>query len=189
MKFWTIQTKQVIEVVNIEGIYQPDFKYSRYLKEISELSDLYGYILESYNQLNNKSLPGVIFAFAKHSDDKIEFINNIQEFMDFVREKQFAIGGFWENLIKRKEQFEIIELSYNEEFNPIFIDINDFQLLMPPIELSWYSVFTEESIKRIINSICFGNYTVSELPSGVVQAHLPYIKKDNVLNVYPIFDI
>ena len=65
MKFWTIQTKDVIEQIQEKGIYQPDFSFSRYLKTNEKLGDLYSVTLRSFNQINKKNLPGIIFAFAK----------------------------------------------------------------------------------------------------------------------------
>ena len=34
MKFWTVQTKDVIEIIQEKGVYQPDFNNSRYLHMI-----------------------------------------------------------------------------------------------------------------------------------------------------------
>ena len=80
-----------------------------------------------------------------------------------------------------------MELNYEERFNPIFIDINDFQFLMPPIML--LPPYTKNSILRIRQDIVYGQTSVSEFPSNVMQAHLPYIEKENIVNVYPIFEI
>ena len=80
-----------------------------------------------------------------------------------------------------------MELNYTESFNPIFIDINDFQFLMPPIML--LPPYTKESLLRIQRNIIQGQITVSEFPSNVIQAHLPYIKKENIVNAYQMFDV
>lgn len=83
------------------------------------------------------------------------------------------IGGFWKQL--DKENSVLIELNYEDDFNPIFIDINDFQFLMPPIML--FYPYTQKSIDRILGDIKQGQITVSEFPSNVIQVHLPYIEK------------
>ena len=74
------------------------------------------------------------------------------------------VCGFWKQL--NKENFVIIELDYEYNFNPIFIDINDFQFLMPPIML--FGPYTKTSIDRILGSITQGQITVSEFPGDVM---------------------
>lgn len=185
MKFWTIQTKEVIESIQEKGIYQPDFSCSRYLRANKKLSDLYSVILSSFNQINKSDLPGIIYAFAKSNNNKIYAIDTFREFEEFIKSKREVIGGFWREI--DKENSVIIELSYENNFNPIFIDINDFQFLMPPIMLLY--PYTKESGKRILEGIAQGQPTVSEFPSNVMQAHLPCIEKSNVISTYPVFDL
>lgn len=107
------------------------------------------------------------------------------EFKEFIKNKQPVIGSFWRQI--DKENSVIIELDYEDDFNPIYIDINDFQFLMPPIMLLY--PYTEESISRILRDIRMGEITLSDFPSNVIQAHLPYIEKKNVVNVYPLFEV
>lgn len=183
MKFWTIQNKSVIETIQKKGIYQPDFNSSRYLEINQKLNDLYSVILQSFNRINKKNLPGIVYAFAKSDNNRIYSIETIEEFEKFIKIKQAVIDGFWKQL--DKDNSEIIELEYEDSFNPIFIDINDFQFLMPPIML--LPPYTEESINRILNDIKKGQITASEFQSNVIQAHLPYIEKKNVVNTYPVF--
>ena len=185
MKFWTVQTKDVIEIIQEKGVYQPDFNNSRYLHINKNLSDLYSIILHSFNQINKKDLPGVIFAFAKNDNNRICSIKTIEEFKEFIKSKHAVIEGFWKQL--EKDNSMIIELNYEDNFNPIFIDMNDFQFLMPPIML--LPPYTAESINRILEDITQGQICVSEFPSYVIQAHLPYIEKRNVINIYPMFEL
>lgn len=185
MKFWTVQKKEVIEIVNKEGIYQPDFGKSEYLQIIPDLKDLYYTVLEAYNQINAMKLPGLIYAFLKSDGKMVYQIENIQEFYEFIKTKRAVIGGLWKKL--SENDVVIVELIYNEEFNPIFVDINDFQFLMPPIDLLY--PFTKQDIERIINGIHRGQITKSVFPSNVIQAHLPYIKSENIMNTYSMINI
>ena len=57
---------------------------------------------------------------------------------------------------------------------------------MPPIFFSY--PFTEQDIERICWSIENGIITRSVFPSNVIQAHLPYIKAENIVNIYSMFD-
>lgn len=185
MKFWTIQNKSVIEIIQKEGIYQPDFGKSRYLKLDKRLNDLYSVILQSFNQINKKDLPGIVYAFAKGDSNRIYSLESIEEFEKFIKIKKLVIEGFWKQL--DKDDSVIIELDYENCFNPIFIDINDFQFLMPPIMRVY--PYTKESISRILNDIKQGQITVSEFQSNVIQAHLPCIEKKNIVNTYPVFEL
>lgn len=79
----------------------------------------------------------------------------------------------------------IIELSYNNSFNPVLLDYNDFQFLMPPVQV--FPPFNKDDVGRIRNNIKSGRYFPSKIPSGIVQAHLPNISPNNIVNVYPMF--
>lgn len=197
MKFWTIQTKSVIEIIQKEGAYQPNFGSSRYLKTNKKLNDLYSVILQSFNQINKKNLPGIVYAFAKSNNNTINSIETFDEFKKFINKNKQVIFGFWKALDKNNSI--IIELDYEDNFNPIFIDINDFQSLMPENkksqdltqfmkQLGIPNLFTEDSKEIILNNIKKGQFGISKLPSNVIQAHLPYIEKKNVINTYPVFD-
>lgn len=185
MKFWTVQSRRVIDIIQKEGTYQPDFKQSRYLNERKDLNDLYSVILQSFNNINGKDLPGIIYAFLKSDGARIYSIETFAEFESFIKSKKNVIKYFWESL--RKDDSVIIELDYEKTFNPIFIDINDFQFLMPPIMILY--PYTEESKSRILNDIEKGQITASEFQSNVIQAHLPYIEKQNIVNTYPVFEL
>ncbi len=184
MKFWTIQDKSVIETALSEGLFQPEFSKSRYLNISEDLADLYDFVLRSFNKINDTNLPGLIYAFARSEGKYILQLENFDEFYAFINEKKAALEGFWNKL--DKENVVIAELEYDETFNPVFVDINDFQFLMPPIMA--LPPYTQESFEMIIKSISIGQAIPSPFPSHVMQAHLPNIKKENIINIYPIFD-
>ncbi len=185
MKFWTVQKKEVIGIINKEGVYKPDFRKSDYLQIIPDLKDLYNIVLEAFNQVNNMRLDGLIYAFLKSDDEVIYQIQDIQEFAEFIKSKKAVIESLWKQF--NKNDTVIVELNYNEKFNPIFVDINDFQFLMPPIML--LPPYTKSDVDRIINEMQNGQITRSVYPSNVIQAHLPYIKVENIINIYPMFSL
>ena len=183
MKFWTIQTRNVIESIQKNGVYQPDFGRSRYLRINRKLTGLYSHVLKSFNRINQRDLPGVVFAFAKGGQNGITSIGTMDEFRAFIQSKQDVIGGFWTELDRRNSV--IMELDYEDDFNPLWIDINDFQFLMPPIIP--VSNYTKESVGRILANMAQGRFEASPFPSNVIQGHLPSIEKRNVTHVYPLF--
>lgn len=181
MKVWTIQSSQVYDILSREGFYQPNFYQSTYLEQIPELTELYHFVLESFNQINQCSLPGLVFGFMKSDNSAIYSINSIDEFLAFLQEKTYAMGSLIRNICKTDSL--IMELEYPEQFNPIFIDINDFQALMPP--MGPMQPYTYLALSRLIEHIAQGQIGPSVLPSGVIQAHLPYISMaDHVVDIY-----
>lgn len=184
MKVWTVQNKDVINKVESEGIYQPDFSKSNYLQLKPKLEGLYKMILESFNKINSINLPGVIYAFMRSDDEQIYEIRDFEEFYSLIQNKRTVIDSLWQELMKKDSI--VMELNYEDNFNSIFIDINDFQFLMPPIIFPY--PYTEQDVARICSNICNGEITQSVFPSYVIQAHLPYIKSENILNTYSMFD-
>lgn len=190
MKYWTVQKREIIEIAKKEGVFQPDFRKSDYLQRYSkplylEVEKLYDMVLTAFNKINGTNLPGVIFAFMRGDGKMIYQIEDINEFYSFIQNGKAAIQSLWNTLLT--EDTVIVELNYEEEFNPIFIDINDFQFLMPPIMI--LPPYNSEDVSRIYGEICRGEITSSALPSNIIQTHLPYIKPENIVNVYPMFDL
>lgn len=57
--------------------------------------------------------------------------DNFTSFYSFIQNKRAVIESLWNELSSKDAV--ILELNYDDNFNPIFLDINDFQFLMPPI--------------------------------------------------------
>lgn len=185
MKYWTVQKRELIELARKEGSYQPDFKKSEYLKINADLKDLYNAVLEAYNHINSSNLTGLIYAFLRSDDEAVYQIENYEEFRILIKRKKSAIYSLWKQLMKN--DVVVVELDYEEKFNPLLIDINDFQFLMPPIRI--LPPYTEQDIERILRELYTGQISRSIFPSNVIQAHLPYIKAENITEIYPMFDI
>lgn len=183
MKFWTVQTKEVLDIISRQGFFQPDFQRSRYLRLNPDLQELYDFILFSFNRNNGVQLPGIVFAFAQSDGRQITGIENSQDFYTFIQKNKHVIGALWNKLDTRDAV--IMELEYHENFNPVFVDINDFQLLIPPVMI--LPPYTEQSLSRICTDISKGEITASEFPSSVIQAHLPYIQAENICGLYHSF--
>ena len=124
MKFWSVQTKNVMEIIQEEGRYQPDFQKSNYLKKLPHMEELYHFILKSFNRNNGMNLPGVLFGFAGSTGDRICEIESIDVFRAFMKNRKRAIESLWKQLFQ--EDTVVFELDYEFDFNPYFIDINDF---------------------------------------------------------------
>ena len=190
MKFWTIQPWNVVEIVMQEGIYLPDFDKSAYLRRFIEAGNtdmvgLYRAVLEGYAARNGVALRGVVFGFITMDDNGfIHPIASKAEFDAFMQRKASAVGSLLKTL-KGQPDAMLLELEYPDRlFNPPLIDINDFQALMPPlIALPPYD--TDELV-RLMRDFRAGKNTMPVMPSGVIQAHLPYIDRNSLIGIYPI---
>lgn len=188
MKIWTVQNQDVINAaLSKDGIYIADFKKSDFLRLKPENTQIYYTILADFNNLNQCYLRGVLFGFMK-TDDKgtISEIENFDDFKKFINRSRPAIKSLWNNYTRNPGKYKIYELDFgvpNEVgYEPIFMDINDFQYMMEPLVL-----IDEHQINRIVKMMATGNPTKSFCPSGCVQALIPYIKKENITNVYNMF--
>jgi len=187
MKFWTVQTKEVMEIVAQEGMYYPDFGKSRYVVNDKKKKPLYNLLLNSFNSLNLQNEKGLIFAFAKRENGLVFDFKNICDFSSFILSKKRFVYSMWNSF---PSDSLIVELSISESFNPLYIDFNDFQILMPinPFIKKRYGNPGEEYTERLRENIKSGLFWCTpEYHCDLIQAHLPYIKKDDILSVYDIF--
>ena len=185
MRFWTIQSTSVIEILRQKGFYQPDFSISRFLMKNPPLAELYRFVLNCYNQVNHARLPGLVFAFLKSDNNAVYQFQDADDFYQHMCSHGYAVKELWNQF--DPETSVVMELEYPDNFNPLFIDINDFQLLMPPMMV--LPPYTEDSFKRITEDLREGVISSSDFPSYIIQAHLPCIWKENVCNLYSFFEL
>ena len=185
MRFWTIQSTDVIEILRQDGIYYPDFGKSRYLAKNPAMIDLYNYVLACYNRVNGTLLQGLVFAFLKSDNEAVYEFRDADDFYQYMRGHAYAVNELWKQFDPQTSV--VMELEYPDNLNPLFIDINDFQFLMPPVMP--VPPYTERSFDQITADLRNGVISASVFPSGVIQAHLPYIQRKNVCNLYSIFDL
>lgn len=183
-KLWTIQKREILDLINQNGIYYPDFKKSPLLEILPDLSELYSLVLDAYNKINDTNADGLIFSFFCSDDNGINYINDFDEFKLLMQGKSSFIKNLWNMLIK---DAVILEIEYDPAFNPLFVDINDFQTLIPPITL--VEPYNVESINQIIINLENGIIEQSPMPSNIIQGHTNCIKKEQILNIYPSFEL
>lgn len=184
-KFWTIQKRAIAQHIIENGIYQPIFAESPFYNQSPEMQKLYTLVLESFNEHNEILAPGLIFSFLISDKDDIGCIRDYEQFKAIMKSKKPIISSMWETFAQ--EDMVVMELEYEANFNPILIDMNDFQLILPPVMI--LPPHTEDSVGVILNNISRGVISYSVEPSYLIQSHSPYIKKEQVLNIYPMFEI
>lgn len=158
MKFWTIQSENVDNIINEKGYYEADISKSWYLTQecgfwrndivdsldLAELKkkiafdsnhylrDLYTLILKSFNKINKTDLKGLVFAYALFDpkNQKIIEIQTIDDLNDYLQSS--VLEGIFTTMKQRKEQNEnlvIYEVNYNSDYNPLYVDYSMYELL------------------------------------------------------------
>ncbi len=184
IKFWTIQSDEVINEIEKYGVYYPNNSKSSFVADNKDLLDLYNFMLDSFNAINGTSYDGLIYSFMDASPEGIKYFNDYKEFERTILIKgKGKIETLWNQLYKKGSK--IIELNYEESFNPLYIDINDFQYLMPPFMV--LPPYKEGDREIILEDVRDGIIRESVFPSWIIQAHSGYIKKENICNIYNMF--
>lgn len=189
MKFWTVQSKEVIEIIEKEGIYYPDVKKSRYANYNKIMFSFYSSLLDDYNHVNQSEYSGMVFAFAKFdkfNNHGINHFEDYEDFCDFVELKSDVVGDMWKCF---PADCQILEINATNDFNPLYIDFNDFQILMPTPNGNANIFFDPGAEYRdeLKEGVRKGRFVYSRYACGLIQAHIPYIKKEDVKGVYPFF--
>ena len=101
--FWTVQKSFVVDEVNKNGIYKPDFSKSSFVLENKavfendELESFYNYILSCFNSLNNTDCDGLIFSFAGYDfdDSSVFAFSGVEDYSDCMRRGYASIKSLW----------------------------------------------------------------------------------------------
>lgn len=166
--FWTVQSKEVVDIINSKGEYYPDFTNRSHGKD-------YHIILESFNSVNKTDYKGLVFGFAKQKRKGV--FESIDELYEYLSQNPSVTDafGFWD------KEHVILQLEIRKNFNQIPIDFNDFNQITFPI-------WGIEVNKNILNLVKQGRYNDKCILPSFTQVHFPYIKKENIINVYGNFD-
>lgn len=177
---WSIQKTSVVEQALNEGLYQPDFKKSTFVKQNPQLLALYDLLVTGFNVHNHVHVPGVIFGFFRTDGQQVYEIRSIEEFGEFLYRNRPVMKALLESYDGR--DYEIVMLDYPDNVQPLFIDINDFQYIMPPEVV--VPPFTENDVDRIKYQLITNQPGVSRLPTEVIQGHFANIRRENIVGRY-----
>ena len=182
---WTVQKRAALNTCLTYDYFCPDFEKSDYLSRIPDLKYLYDMLLEAYNNMNSETLKGLVFSFCLEENGRISSFTNYEQFKWYITQNRSVVQSLW----KSYEAMDcvILKLRLRQTNNPLYIDFNNFQLLMPPITI--LPPYTEDYFKNLVDKWTSGQYVKGILNSGLVQAHLPALVKEDLLGVYPMFTI
>lgn len=188
MYLWTVQRKKVIEMLVKNGEYYPDIEKS---KGYERMKIVYPQLLESFNNLNNSSYKGIIFGFYGVNGGKT--FETIEELYNYLYNNNYVAEGFnfWNSdfailHIKVEDNINIMPMDYNdvtklaidktnsiEKFSHLYNNLTDFKL----------------DICNIIKYMNEGRCNPYTLLKSFIEGHCPYLNIENILGVYPNFDL
>ena len=178
--FWTIQKPEVINIVMREGTFLADFSKSAYLETIPDWDLLYEWLLKAYNIINKTDFNGLVFGFMRMVDEQVKDIEDLEEFLETVYDGKDALRSMW-NYFKMKN-CKIVHLETERKYNPMGIDLNNFQVLMPPMLI--LPPFTEDYVSWMMKTFFSGVAPHSIFPGNIMQVHIPQINREDIVQVY-----
>ena len=195
MVYWTIQHKKVINILDEQGAYYPDFE-----KSPQAHSETYGKLLRTFNEINKTTYKGLIFCIAKDGrTDKSLTFSDDTEFFQYMRARPGVLNALnngsyllldKEHLLCRVEtdKFDQQCLCIVDFWNYIMMDGScRFQYEMcrpniPALKDVTYNDFVGLSWKMMREGKMFRPL----MSSTIFQANIPYIERDMLKETYPL---
>ncbi len=187
MDIWSVQRCDIVNDLKDGRTYTPDLECSTFSHDIADKDQLYAQLLYWFNQINNTNATGLVFGFLREENGNVLDITSFDDFQHEVRKSKDAIRGLWNSFMLDPHEYCVAHLRYEENFNPLMIDLNDFHAIMPPrVEVEPYSM---EDIKRIEELLSRGDIERSIAPSGLMQVHMAEIAPENFMAAYEFFEL
>lgn len=186
MKFWTVQHRNVARALFDKQIYFPDFSIPHPSKKYENMRKVYPMLLNEYRKRNDIDCSGLVFGFSHLGGAEITDYSKFHKF--FCKYPNTSVAfQFWDPL------YCLLELEISDSIDVTPIGFNDF------IKLGFEANNDEAGI-NIINQVeatpfhkqvieikdHFNNGIVRD--KWVVQVHTHSISKDNIVDIYPMFD-
>lgn len=204
MVYWTIQHKDVIDVLNMQGAYYPDFEKSPQVHRTT-----YDKLLSVFNELNKTEYKGLIFCIAKDGrreksltfNDEVEFFNYMKARSGVLRTLNSGVYSLFDNdhILCRIETdkfdklylclvdfWNFIMMMSDEEGTSLSRDSYEMCRQFNPIfeniayedfvELSW-KMMREKAVLRPLMS------------STILQATIPYLEKGMLKGTYSVAEL
>ncbi len=197
--YWTIQHKDVIEVLNKQGTYYPDFEKSPQVHR-----DTYDKLLGVYNELNNTTYKGLIFCIAKDGrTDKSLTFRDETDFIEYMKARPKILNSlnngayslldnshllcrfetdkfnqqwlctvdFWNFILMFSNEDGMNELSYEMRRSaiPALADYSYDEF----VKLSWEKMRKRKVVYPLMSSTIF-------------QENIPYLERDMLKGTYSL---
>lgn len=178
MTLWTLQSEEVMNLIDTTGIYYPDFRRSHYP---ATSKDLYIELLDSFNRINEMAVKGLAFCFGAYctTDSMIELSSKelFDKYISGTGIKGMLSSGEY-NLFDGSHT--LLKIKVEDSINPIIVNFADYCDLIPP---QWF--LSSDQLQMVHESIRHGYLIRPIVPCGsFFQYHIPYIKKEDIIERY-----
>lgn len=204
MVFWTIQHKKVIDVLNDQGEYYPNFKKSPQLHR-----NTYNKLLGIFNDLNGSSYEGLIFCIAKDGRTKGSLtFKDEAEFFNYMKLRPGVLQSLNNGTFTLLDNEHLLCRVETNKFDKLFLCLVDFWnfIMMIPDEegtsLSRDSYEMCRPFNPIFVNIAYEDFvelawkkmrerTVLRplMSSTILQATIPYLEKDMLKGTYSVAEL
>lgn len=186
MKFWTVQHRNVARILFEKQIYFPDFSLSHPSKKYESMRKVYPMLLNEYRERNGIDCSGLVFGFSHLGGAKIDDYSQFHEF--FCKYPHTSVAfHFWDPL------YCLLELEISDSIDVTPIGFNDFIKLGFEANnfVEGINMFNQVEATPFYQQVIeikdhFFNGTIRD--NWVVQVHTHSISKDNIVDIYPMFD-
>lgn len=189
MRFWTIQSREVMDKLLEDGVYYPDIDKSQ---NNLPMKASYRELLANYNVLNKEDNKGLIFGFYSiDGDGEIEDIEEIYEYLNLRPE----LKSLFENL--NRGNYCILELEIEGEKNTLPIDFNDY------IKLTLWANYQRnynEELLRVFENEYEARKEILKIkkylpdgreksePGSFIQNHYSHLDKKDLVRLHTMID-
>ncbi|EDT15838.1 hypothetical protein QYZ59_15520 [Clostridium perfringens] len=181
MHFWTVQHKDVVNILLKEKIYNPDFNYTKNSAAGSDIRVVYPKFLNCFNFINHSTLPGIIFGFKLSDNCEVTDLYNY-----LINNLHISTAHNFCN-----EDYCILKLQLNDNINLLPIDFYDFTKLA-----IWVTQNNSNSISLLELDSNEFNRILDNLSKGIVapkhrsftQIHYSHININDIVGVYPMIN-
>lgn len=198
MVYWTIQHKDVIDIINEQGVYYPDFEKSPQVH-----CAIYEKLLRIFNEINKTTYKGLIFCIAKdvRTDKSLTFFDDA-EFFQYMRVRRNVLSALHNGSYLLLDKEHVLCRVETDKFDQHCLCIVDFwnyimmhgdcqdqyetlRLRIPALENVSYDAFVEMSWKKMRE----GKMLRPLMSSTIFQANIPYIDSDMFKGTYSLEEL
>ena len=195
MRYWTFQNKTVIDILNRDGVYYPDFSFSPQVHRKE-----YDRLLAIYNGLNQSAFKGLLFTVAKDDGEAFHDIQDLTSYLFCRAGVVQALNNGAYRLLENTHLLVEIETGQFNDSQFCTVDIWNFIFMMNDDdgrgkfaynnqryfhpELS--NIGYEEFVDGLWHGLAEGVVARSLFNSSITQKHLPFISKEMVKEIHTV---
>lgn len=195
MVYWTIQHKDVIDVLNKQGAYYPDFEKSPQVHR-----ETYDRLLSVFNEFNKTEYKGLIFCIAKDGrTDKSLAFHDEADFAEYMKARPGVLRALNNGAYPLLDDNHLLCRIETDKFDQQWLCIVDFwnfvmmdgtcqsqyemcRPRVPSLENISYNDFVELAWKMMRECKMFRPL----MSSTIFQANIPYIERDMLKGTYSL---